>query len=91
MKKQITPLIYLFTIILLNYPFQLERAVFTNIPRLECRVVNVRRPNCQVLTEVCDNGSIFDLYSKQNVTFKRSTAWRLARECAGIFRKLEFK
>jgi hypothetical protein len=37
----------------------------------------------QVLTEVCDNGSIFDLYSKQNMTFKRSTAWRLARECAG--------
>ncbi len=37
----------------------------------------------QVLTEVCDNGSIFDLYSKQNTTFKRSTAWRLARECAG--------
>ena len=37
----------------------------------------------QVLTEVCDNGSIFDLYSKKNATFKRSTAWRLARESAG--------
>jgi hypothetical protein len=39
--------------------------------------------SAQVLTEVCRNGSIFDLYSKQNITFKRSTAWRLARECAG--------
>jgi len=35
-----------------------------------------------LLTEVCDNGSIFDLYSKKNATFKISTATRFARECA---------
>jgi hypothetical protein len=37
----------------------------------------------QVLTEVCDNGSIFDLYSKKFMKIGRDTAWRMARECAG--------
>jgi hypothetical protein len=34
------------------------------------------------LTEVCDKGSIFDLYSKENATFMPTTAWRMAKECA---------
>ena len=42
-------------------------------------------PFAQVLTEVCDNGSIFDLFSKCNTTLKLSTAWRIARECAGYW------
>ncbi len=37
----------------------------------------------QVLTEVCDNGSIFDLYSKKNMRFSRDLAWKMARDCAG--------
>jgi hypothetical protein len=41
--------------------------------------------DAQVLTEVCDNGSIFDLFSKRNTTLKLSTAWRIARECAGYW------
>ena len=39
----------------------------------------------QLLTEVCDNGSVFDLYSKKNAIFKLATAWRMARECANGF------
>ena len=39
----------------------------------------------QVLTEVCDNGSVFDLYSKKHATFNPATAWRMARECANGF------
>mmetsp|Transcript_17249 Transcript_17249/g.33852 ORF Transcript_17249/g.33852 Transcript_17249/m.33852 type:complete len:712 (+) Transcript_17249:124-2259(+) len=35
-----------------------------------------------VLTELCDNGSIFDLYSKKYKRFDNPTAWRWARECA---------
>ena len=35
-----------------------------------------------LLTEVCDMGSIFDLYSKEGKVFDPATAWRLSRECA---------
>lgn len=35
-----------------------------------------------LLTEVCDNGSLFDCYSKSGVKFDSPTAWRIAKECA---------
>lgn len=34
---------------------------------------------------MCDEGSIFDLYMKKGFTFKDSTAWRFAQECAAGF------
>eukprot|EP00286_Rhodomonas_abbreviata_P020854 CAMPEP_0181297642 /NCGR_PEP_ID=MMETSP1101-20121128/5351_1 /TAXON_ID=46948 /ORGANISM="Rhodomonas abbreviata, Strain Caron Lab Isolate" /LENGTH=705 /DNA_ID=CAMNT_0023402597 /DNA_START=27 /DNA_END=2144 /DNA_ORIENTATION=- len=35
-----------------------------------------------LLTEVCESGSLFDLYGKQGRKFDMQTAHRLARECA---------
>lgn len=35
-----------------------------------------------LLTEVCDQGSIYDMYSKGSRVFDMNTAWRLSRECA---------
>mmetsp|Transcript_68556 Transcript_68556/g.142951 ORF Transcript_68556/g.142951 Transcript_68556/m.142951 type:complete len:708 (+) Transcript_68556:11-2134(+) len=35
-----------------------------------------------LLTEVCDNGSLFEFYGKTGKRFDNPTAWRLARECA---------
>lgn len=35
-----------------------------------------------LLTEVCEMGSIFDKYNKENVVFDLATALRLTRECA---------
>ena len=35
-----------------------------------------------LLTEVCEMGSIFDKYNKENMVFDPATAWRLSRECA---------
>lgn len=39
-----------------------------------------------LLTEVCDNGSLFDCYSKSGVKFDNPTAWRIAKECASGFK-----
>jgi hypothetical protein len=54
-------------------------------PNWNCKLMlrNNGQQISQVLTEVCDNGSVFDLYSKQNMKFDREIAWRMARECAG--------
>ena len=35
-----------------------------------------------MLTELCDNGSLFDLYTKSRITFDRMTQLRVIRECA---------
>jgi hypothetical protein len=35
-----------------------------------------------ILTEVCSEGSLFDLYAKRQVKFDPRTAWRIAIECA---------
>jgi serine/threonine protein kinase len=37
------------------------------------------------LWELCENGSIYDLYAKKNMRFDMSTALRLARESAAGF------
>ncbi len=34
------------------------------------------------LTEVCENGSLFDLYCQKGTRFSAPTAWRIGRECA---------
>jgi len=34
------------------------------------------------LTEVCDNGSLFDMYCQRGKRFDPPTAWRLGKECA---------
>jgi hypothetical protein len=34
------------------------------------------------LTEVCDNGSLFNLYCVQGMVFDLQTAWRIGKECA---------
>ena len=44
-----------------------------------------KHTNTQVLTEVCDKGSIFDLYSQHSVAIRPSTALRMAKECAAGF------
>eukprot|EP00290_Baffinella_frigidus_P029703 CAMPEP_0180233240 /NCGR_PEP_ID=MMETSP0987-20121128/27965_1 /TAXON_ID=697907 /ORGANISM="non described non described, Strain CCMP2293" /LENGTH=702 /DNA_ID=CAMNT_0022199035 /DNA_START=35 /DNA_END=2143 /DNA_ORIENTATION=- len=38
-----------------------------------------------LLTEICDNGSLFDFYCKEGRRFDLGTAWRLAHECATGF------
>mmetsp|Transcript_29477 Transcript_29477/g.70910 ORF Transcript_29477/g.70910 Transcript_29477/m.70910 type:complete len:710 (-) Transcript_29477:333-2462(-) len=35
-----------------------------------------------LLTEICDNGSIYDFYGKFGKRFDLRTAWRIAKECA---------
>ena len=32
--------------------------------------------------QVCDNGSLFDLYSRHQKNFDNQTKWRIAKECA---------
>lgn len=35
-----------------------------------------------LLTEICEEGSLFDLYAKKQMKFDVKTAWRIAKECA---------
>ena len=35
-----------------------------------------------ILTEVCSEGSLFDLYAKRQVKFDLITGWRIALECS---------
>ena len=39
-----------------------------------------------LLTEICDNGSLFDCYSKAGLKFDLPTSWRIAKECATGFK-----
>jgi Ca2+-binding EF-hand superfamily protein len=41
-----------------------------------------------LLTEVCENGSLFDVYSKMGCKFDNATAWRIAKECATGFKMI---
>mmetsp|Transcript_53909 Transcript_53909/g.109921 ORF Transcript_53909/g.109921 Transcript_53909/m.109921 type:complete len:705 (-) Transcript_53909:236-2350(-) len=35
-----------------------------------------------LLTEICEEGSLFDLYAKKQMKFDPPTSWRIAKECA---------
>mmetsp|Transcript_21421 Transcript_21421/g.49699 ORF Transcript_21421/g.49699 Transcript_21421/m.49699 type:complete len:714 (-) Transcript_21421:279-2420(-) len=35
-----------------------------------------------VLTEICENGSLFDMYCTKSIRFDQGTSWRIAKECA---------
>lgn len=35
-----------------------------------------------MLTEICESGSLFDMYCQKSIRFDMPTAWRIAKECA---------
>eukprot|EP00283_Hemiselmis_rufescens_P004628 CAMPEP_0173421310 /NCGR_PEP_ID=MMETSP1357-20121228/2466_1 /TAXON_ID=77926 /ORGANISM="Hemiselmis rufescens, Strain PCC563" /LENGTH=715 /DNA_ID=CAMNT_0014384213 /DNA_START=46 /DNA_END=2193 /DNA_ORIENTATION=+ len=41
-----------------------------------------------VLTEICDNGSLFDMYCTKSIRFDPGTAFRIGRECALGFEEI---
>jgi len=60
---------------------------FLKLDHLNCHYLlgantSVDRGEILLLTEVCDQGSIFDIYSKEQRTFDGVTALRIAKECA---------
>mmetsp|Transcript_17739 Transcript_17739/g.44683 ORF Transcript_17739/g.44683 Transcript_17739/m.44683 type:complete len:584 (-) Transcript_17739:108-1859(-) len=41
-----------------------------------------------VLTEICDNGSLFDMYCTKSIRFDPATAFRIGKECALGFEQI---